>query len=320
MNNIINNNILNQLINNPNTEYGYYNNGIQLQSIPKSKYERHIHIGTKNIVLRHLKKLNKLEITKRSNQLGKPKKLTPEQVKVNRAKTNKKYKSKCSRLNLIDSLQEKSTGIKVITRKESNKYLNYWGMQQYSRYDYNTFVNLNYVEKFILDNFDKFKTNSSDDFSFNIQQDKYNQKKHINLNLLKQLVDEFIEFINAEGKIKIEYGLICFEGLLSNNLHSHLLLQITNPNDINLHNYLLNRWKFSRRKKKAVKRVKTKNKHNQIKNIVSYMLKENDNYGNDITVYPYNIDENTPISYITKMDNRGNYNDKQYFSQLNNAG
>lgn len=320
MNEIINNDILNQLINKPNTEYGYCNNGIKLQSIPKSKYERHIHIGTKNIVLRHLKKQNKLEITKRSNQLGKRKTLTPEQVKENRAKTNKKYKAKCSRLNLIDSLTEKFTGIKVITKRETNKYLNYWGMQQYSRYDYNTFVNLNYVEKFILDNYDKYKTNSSDDFNFSIQQDKYNAKKQINLDLLKQLVDEYIAFINAENKIKIEYGLIVIEGLLTNNLHSHLLLQISNPNDIKLHNYLLNRWKFSRRKKKAVKRVKTKNKHNQIKNIVTYMLKENDNYGQDITVYTYNIDENTPISYVTKMDNRGNYNDSQYFSQLTKTG
>lgn len=286
----------------------------------KVSHKKHIHTlttDTEKIRLTVQVRLGKIKVKRLNLTAGKPKTLTPQQVINNRARTQKKYKSKSSMNNFIDSLQEKLTGTKVITWRESNKYLNYWNMQGYARYDYNTFVNLNYVEKFILDNYDNDRTNSSNDLHFNIQQDKYNRKKQINLVLLKQVVNEYIEFINAEGKIKIEYGLICFEGIFSNNLHSHLLLQISNPNKVNLHDYLLNRWKYSKRKKKAVKRVKTKNKHNQIKNIVSYMLKENDNYGNDISVFTYNIDESTPVNYITQMDNRGNYNHNQYFSQLN---
>ncbi len=317
MNDIIDYNVLNNLIN--NTVITEYDNSIK--SLSKSKYERHIHIGKTNIVLRHLKKLKKIEVTKRSNVQGRKATLTPEQAKENQKESNRVYKRLATALKNLNSLEEKEKlkdgVIDTITfkPKPTNKMLSYWLMNMYSAFDFDYFITLNHTDKYILNRFEAKKTKTFDEYWYNIQQDKYVKQGNVSLESLKQKVSDFIAYIKKENRIKIHYYIVRYEKNIKDNWHAHLAIKLTKPNVLNIHNYLNNRWLYSRFRKKTVKKIKTNNKHQQIRNVLSYMFKKLDHYGDAIEYEVYGINANTPISYITKKDNRGNY-DMRMFEQF----
>ncbi|WP_156307025.1 hypothetical protein [Sphingobacterium endophyticum] len=321
---IINYNILNDIINNPKTEYGYYNNGINVKSQSKSKYERHVHIGKTNIVLRHLKKLDKIKIIKRSNQAGRKPTLTHEQAKENQRKAKRENKQLKSALKNCNSLKQKDNLnhgiIDEITfkPKPTNKMLSYWLMNMYSMFDFNYFLTLNHTDKYILNKFEAKKAKTFDEYFYHIQQDKYVKVDNITLKNLKQKVKDYIDYIRNEKKIKIHYYIVRYEKNLKNNWHAHLALKLDKPNYLNIHNYLNNRWFYSKFRKKTVKKIgnsKLKPKHEQIRNVLSYMFKKLDHYGDTIEYEVYGITVNTPIRYIVRKDNRSNY-DMRMFEQL----
>ena len=320
-NDIIDYDVLNDILNRDNTID--YNKSIK--SISKSKYERHIHVGSSNIIVRHLKKLNRLEVTKRSNKAGRKTVLTPEQAIENQKESNRQWKRLTTALKNCDSLEDKQNiQNKIIPKntfkpKASNKMLSYWLMNMYSMFEFDYFVTLNHTDKYILDRYEAKKTKTYDEYWYNVEQDKYSKQGNITLENLKQKVNDYLAYIKKENKIKLLYYIIRYEKNIKDNWHAHIALRLDNPSNINIHNYLNNRWFYSKIRKKTVKKIgntKLKPKHQQIRNVLSYMFKKLDHYNNDITEYEvHGIDVNTPIKYVVKKDNRHNY-DMRMFEQL----
>ncbi|QBR10665.1 hypothetical protein [Sphingobacterium sp. CZ-2] len=278
--------------------------------------------GKKRYILRNIRR-RKCRI----REVGRPIELTPEQAKENQKQANKNWKKLTTALKNCNSLEQKenlSNGIiDTITfkPKPSNKMLSYWLMNMYSMFDFDYFLTLNHTDKYILNKFEAKKTKTFDEYFYNIQQDKYVKQANVSLESLTEKVNDYIDYIKKENKIKIHYYIVRYEKNLKNNWHAHLALKLDKPNALNIHNYLNNRWLYSKFRKKTVKKIgntKLQPKHQQIRNVLSYMFKKLDHYNSNVIEYEvYGINANTPISFIVKKDNRANY-DMRMFEQFLN--
>jgi hypothetical protein len=274
----------------------------------KSKYECTVRIC--NILKYHIQykvKSNEFIVTKRRLKAGKPPIYNNEKERHDAIKESKrKWKH-------ANKPEDNKTGSNY--KLPSNKKISYWLMNTLSRYMFDYFVTLNHTDKYILDKYDMQKTKTFDEYLYNIQQEKYSKQGNISLDNLKKKVSEYLEYIEKENKIQIPYYVVKYEQNFKDNWHAHLALRIINPKNINTHNYLNNKWLYSNIHKKAVKKIKEKNKHQQIRNVLAYMLKRIDHYNQEEIVYEINgINSKTPISFIVKMDDRGNY-DLGFFEQ-----
>ncbi|KKX50401.1 hypothetical protein [Sphingobacterium sp. IITKGP-BTPF85] len=182
-------------------------------------------------------------------------------------------------------------------------------MNTLSRFDYDYFVTLNYCDRYVLDKFDSKGTLSQLEYAYFIQQDKYVKQGNITLLGLKEKVEEYITFIKKEKKITLQYYIIRYDKTKAGDWHAHLTIKLKNTRNLNIYNYFNNRWKYSIIKKKSVKKIKTENKHNQIRNVLTYMFKNINHYDNTIVYELHDIDKDTPIIYLVKeVRGDNNYN------------
>jgi len=206
-----------------------------VKAYSKSKYERHIHINTTNIVLRNVKKYNTILITKRSNKRGARIKYNTDEERHEARKASKN-----------NSYAKRTKQLKKDTNKSITDTLKKTDIVQATKDFYGKHYSYNYLltpqHFFTLDKWDSRRIHDSDMYNFAIQQDKYQKQYQYTLEDCIKKVNYILSKLKKDGKLIYDnYYYVIHKSHYTNTYHPHILLHITHTSIKNVHTFLHNK-------------------------------------------------------------------------------